>query len=245
MKKISKLFKIRRNLAYLLLMVLSVGSNRFKPRSRKGRKSIEFWLSVSKFARDRASHRCNQYYDNRHPQHYMWLGHNQYLYDNVNEGDRVLDVGCASSYYPQWLAEKAESVVGVDILPERIALSRENNSKENVSFELMDVTQEMPKGQFDVVVCSHVIEHLDDPVAVLDNLAHHVPRILVKVPLIDTDWVKMVKRDIGMFWMDTTDHRREYTAELLRQQLEDSGWEVEEIIRGYDLRAKAKSTYLA
>lgn len=44
--------------------------------------------------------------------------------------------------------------------------------------------------------------------------------------------------------MDDSDHRREHTEDLLRQQLEASGWQVIEIIRGYDLRATAISPYL-
>jgi SAM-dependent methyltransferase len=133
-------------------------------------------------------------------------------------------------------AEKAADVVGVDNRPDLIELARRNNQKPNVHFELMDATEKLPSGQFDVAILSHVIEHLDDPMPLLDSL--------VKVPMEDAHWFKLVKREIGMFWMDDSDHRREYTEDLLREQLEASGWHVIEITRGYDLRATAISPYL-
>jgi len=212
------------------------------PGSIAGRASLQFWFGVQQFANAQINTICSAYYDQKHPKHYLWLGHNQYLYDGVRPGERVLDVGCGASYYPQWIAEKAAEVVGVDIRPERIDLARRNNQCDNVRFELMDVTREVPAGSFDVVICSHVLEHLDDPVAVLQGLARKVPRLLVKVPLVDSDWMKLVKQDIGMFSMDDADHQREYTEDLLREQLETSGWRVVEMIRGYDLRATALST---
>ena len=69
-----------------------------------------------------------------------------------------------------------------------------------------------------------------------------MPRLLVKVPLVDNHWWKLVKKDIGLFYLDGMDHRREYTEELLREQLEASGWRIIEMIRGFDLRTTAIST---
>lgn len=219
--------------------------SRITPGSTEGQASLKFWFEVQEFANGQINLTCNAYYGQKHPKHYLWLGHNQYLYDGVRAGDRVLDIGCGASYYQQWIAEKAAEVVGVDILPDRVELARRNNQKPNVRFELMDVTCDIPNGQFDVAICSHVIEHLDDPIPVLNSLAKKVPRLLLKVPLVDAHWMKLVKRDIGMFWMDDFDHRREYTEDLLEEHLEASGWQIVEMIRGYDLRASAISTYFS
>jgi SAM-dependent methyltransferase len=215
------------------------------PGSKAGRKSLELWFLIQELVEQQINHICSAYYDQKHPKHYLWLGHNRYLYDGVRPGERVLDIGCGASHYQQWIAEKAADIVGVDNRPDLIELARRNNQKPNVQFELMDVTEKLPSGQFDVAILSHVIEHLDDPMPLLDSLVKRVPRLLVKVPMEDAHWFKLVKREIGMFWMDDSDHRREYTEDLLREQLEASGWQVIEIIRGYDLRGTAISPYLS
>lgn len=51
------------------------------------------------------------------------------------------------------------------------------------------------------------------------------------------------KRDISVFWLDDVDHRREYTQELLNEQLNRSGWQIKEMVHGNDLRAPAVSTH--
>jgi len=238
--------EVRRQLLdFLLHSEQLVEAKRITPGSAAGRQSLKFWFEVQQFADRQINLICNAYYNHKHPKHYLWLGHNQYLYDGVQAGERVLDIGCGASYYQQWIAEKAAEVVGVDVVPDRIELSRRHNQKPNVRFQLMDVIRDLPDGQFDVAICSHVIEHLDDPIPMLNSLAKRIRRLLVKVPLVDAHWMKLVKRDIGMFWMDDADHRREYTEDLLRRQLEASGWQVNEMIRGYDLRATAISTYFS
>jgi hypothetical protein len=144
----------------------------------------------------------------------------------------------------QWLSEKVQSVTCVDNRLIRVEQARKNNQKNNIFYEQMDVTTDLPGGRFDVAVCSHVLEHLDDPVVFLQKLAEKVPRIVVKVPLDDSDWMKLVKKDLEIFWMDDTDHRREYNMEMLREHLEAGGWRIDEMIRGYDLRALAASKIL-
>lgn len=215
------------------------------PGSREGQEALRLWFEARTVLDGCVNRLCNQYYDGRHPKHYLWRVHNEYLIDGVRPGEHVLDIGCGNSAYQQWIAEKASDVLGIDIRPERIDEARRNCTMANVRFELMDITETVPPGPFDVVICSHVLEHLDDPVAVLRRLSGAIPRILVKVPLEDSDWMKLVKRDLGLFWMDDHDHRREYTEAMLREQLESAGWRLTDMVRGADLRATAVSTSTA
>ncbi len=219
--------------------------SQIEPGSAEGRRAFEVWFNVMSLADRRINQYCMSYYDGRHPKHVMWRAHNAFIVENVLPGDRVLDIGCGASYYTQELAEIAESVTGIDVNPERVAASQAMNQKPNVTYRVMDATRDIPEDAFDVAVCSHVIEHLDDPVAFLARVAERVPRLIVKVPLVDSDWRKLVKKDVGLFWMDDRDHRREYTEALLSDQLADAGWEVDTLIRGFDLRATARSKGLA
>jgi len=181
----------------------------------------------------------NRYYKGKHPKHHLWLEHNRFLYEAVTAADRVLDIGCGGSAYQDWIAHKVRRFVAVDIDPDRIAIAQRNHPDSLVEYRVMDVRRDLPAEQYDVAICSHVLEHLDEPVAFLRRLAAAVPRIVIKVPLADSDWIKLTRKDLGLFWMDDHDHRREYSEDMLRAQLEEAGWQIDTLVRGYDLRAIA------
>ncbi|NUB24906.1 hypothetical protein [Azospirillum brasilense] len=151
----------------------SIG-DRFAPGSPEGREAIAYWFEVIQYADRMLNLACNDYYDLRHPKHYLWTGHAAFLVENIRPGERVLDIGCGASYYQQWMAQTAAEVVAVDMA-------------------------------------------------------------------VDSTWYKLVRKDIGLFWMDDPDHRREYTLDLLREHLEAGGWTVASLVRGFDLRAIATS----
>jgi hypothetical protein len=182
---------------------------------------------------------ANLHYKGRHPKHHLWTEHNRFLYDECRPEDRVVDIGCGGSAYQEWIAGKVRCFVAVDIDPRRIEVAKRNHPNSPVEYRVMDVTTDLPAGEFDVAICSHVLEHLDDAVAFLRRLSELVDRVVIKVPLEDTNWIKVVRRDLGLIWLDDADHRREYTAELLAAQLAAAGWRIDKLIRGYDLRAAA------
>jgi len=74
-------------------------------------------------------------------------------------GKRVLDVGCGDKpYYPFFAS--AASYVGVDV-------------KENVEADLVGSVDALPveDGSYDIVVCTQVLEHVDDPALAVRELA--------------------------------------------------------------------------
>jgi SAM-dependent methyltransferase len=84
---------------------------------------------------------------------------------------RVLDAGCGTAYGTEILAGAgASEVVGVDIDPGVVEAARGRGGVD-VSFEVADA-RDLPftDGTFDVVVCFEVIEHVEDPEAILDEL---------------------------------------------------------------------------
>lgn len=179
-------------------------------------------------------------YDGRHPKHWLWRSHKQFFLDRLRPGERVLDVGCGASAYLLWMAERGCRVTACDINPARIEQARSIMSHPNLSFEVRDVTSEPPREPYDAVICSHVIEHLDEPVTMLRALTRNAPRLLAAVPPDDNRWQKVMFRDLGLAWKDDEDHRREYTPALLREQIEAGGWRVTELHAGVDIKAVAE-----
>lgn len=99
-----------------------------------------------------------------HVARYTWAG-------ALATGKRVLDAGCGTGYGSELLARSgAIDVVGIDIDAETVAAA--GRAAPQATFEVADV-RELPAalGEFDLIVCFEVLEHLDDPTAALDRLA--------------------------------------------------------------------------
>ncbi len=72
---------------------------------------------------------------------------------------RVLDVGCGQKPYYPYFAGYADSYVGVDVV-------------ENPAAELLGGVEDLPvdDASFDVVLCTQVLEHCDDPARAVAEL---------------------------------------------------------------------------
>ena len=75
-------------------------------------------------------------------------------------GGFVLDLCCGDGYYARhFYANRAEKVVAVDFDADAIHYAKRVNAAPNVSYELRDVRESLPDGQFDTIVWSGAIEH--------------------------------------------------------------------------------------
>ncbi len=106
-------------------------------------------------------------------------------------GARVLEAGCGNGGCGAALAEAGSLVTMVDLDPRMAALAQEHNAKEGIDARVLvaDVADEEAPcyGQepFDLVVFRDVMEHLEDPVRVLEVVRRHLGpngRVFVEFP---------------------------------------------------------------
>jgi len=183
---------------------------------------------------------CVEYYKGKHPKHHLWTGHYQFILDNIENGATVLDVGCgASSSYTQKLAKKCKIIDCCDYKPDLVERSIKANQFSNVNFFICDITREVPTKNYDMVILSHVLEHLNDPVKVLENLQKITNKLIIRLPRYDDHWMYLVKKDIGLFYFKDADHKREYTLQDAIAEVEKAGWNVTTALNDIDIKIVA------
>jgi 2-polyprenyl-6-hydroxyphenyl methylase / 3-demethylubiquinone-9 3-methyltransferase len=90
------------------------------------------------------------------------------------EGKTALDVGCGAGLLAEPLARLGAEVTGLDAAPELIAAAREHAAAQGLAINYGAGELTKLEGQFDLITCMEVIEHVADPAAFVQALAKRV-----------------------------------------------------------------------
>jgi 2-polyprenyl-6-hydroxyphenyl methylase/3-demethylubiquinone-9 3-methyltransferase len=90
-------------------------------------------------------------------------------------GRRVVDVGCGGGLLSESLARAGAQVTGVDLAPGMVEVARLHAAEGSLAIDYRvasaeELAQAMP-GQFHVVTCMEMLEHVPDPAAMTATLA--------------------------------------------------------------------------
>ncbi|MGC4856304.1 class I SAM-dependent methyltransferase [Micromonospora sp. DT4] len=88
----------------------------------------------------------------------------EYLRENLDSGQRAIDLGCAGGFMCEMLATKFDEVVGIDISPDLLDIARRDRSRTNITYELTDLLLVTPEthGHFDLVYSAYTLHHVPD-----------------------------------------------------------------------------------
>jgi len=150
--------------------------------------------------------------------------HIAFLTRGLDRGARVLDVGCGRGVILGPLADRGLEVHGVEVSAEA-ARGADPRAEVRVAARLADAGY--PEAFFDEVVIWHVLEHLADPRAALEEMQRILKpggRLIVAVP----NFSSAQARWSGAAWfhLDLPRHLYQFPLEALCRLLEDVGFEV-------------------
>lgn len=161
-----------------------------------------------------------------HPKHRL-MNYHKFFVDNVSEDDIVLDIGCGNGALTFDIAKKAKYVYGIDINPQNIETARAKYGADNVTYIIGDATNFKFDEKFNVIILSNVLEHIENRIAFLLKVAKLAERFLIRVPMINRDWVVLYKKELGLPYMSDPTHKTEYTLESFIDELSKAGLRIE------------------
>jgi 2-polyprenyl-3-methyl-5-hydroxy-6-metoxy-1,4-benzoquinol methylase len=161
-------------------------------------------------------------------------------------GSIWLDAGCGTGTLSRWLAERGCAVLGVDAASSMIAAAEalsENAAVEcRPEFARIESIERLrlDRGSFDGILCSSVLEYVDDPVGCLAEFVRVLKPgglLLVSIP----NRVSIVRKaqvagyrfgaGLGQNWFPFIQHsRHQYRAHEFSKVLSQAGFATETII---------------
>lgn len=177
-----------------------------------------------------------------HPKHHLMKYYNFFL-ENIHPESTILDIGCGNGYLTYKVAEKATKVTGIDTEKANINLAQKLHSKENIEYILGDATKYPFSEKYHFIILSNVLEHIENRIEFLQNISKLSPKILIRIPMLDRDWLTLLKKELGMFYFCDTTHFTEYTEESFQKEMLTANLAVESTtIRFGEIWAIVKTT---
>lgn len=172
-----------------------------------------------------------------HPKHRL-MQYKEWFLEHIHEDDVVLDIGSNTGAMPRLFSKKATFVYGIEIDSRLVKKALEQDVPDNVKLIVGDATQYNYDAlrPVSLITLSNVLEHIEQRVYFISSLINKLNweknkqrRVLIRVPMIDRDWITLYKREVGAEWRLDPTHYTEYTMTELQYELSAAGLIVNEV----------------
>lgn len=188
--------------------------------------ALKIILRAHSFTYRLASFLAQKVEENRlHPKHRL-TNYHKFFVDNLTPVDTVLDIGCGNGALAYDLSKKAKKIVGIDLNRGNIEVAKEKYSAPNIEYIVGDVTKDLPNGNFNVILLSNVLEHIEKRVEFLSSLKEKGSKFLIRVPMLNRSWIDLYKKELELEYRLDKTHFVEYTFESFKEELDRAGLRV-------------------
>lgn len=152
-----------------------------------------------------------------------------FIKKQVELTDKVLDLGSGYGDMSNKLAEFAKKVVGVDYVKENVEIAKSKHAKYNLEFIYGDAFDylESCNEKFDVIILSHILEHIDEPLDFLKKCVPHAKKIFIELPDYDKTYLNHYRTQLNNKIQYTdADHVWEFDREELFELIKNCGLKV-------------------
>jgi SAM-dependent methyltransferase len=153
----------------------------------------------------------------------------KFILDNLDERSSVLDLGCNLGDISFIIAEKARKVVGVDFNEKAIEIAKKRYQRQNLEFHCGEALEFLKRSSehFDVLILSHILEHLDNPQDFLNKFKDNFNSIYIELPDFERNYLNHYRKDldIKLIYSDA-DHISEFDRDELKALLKNCNLEI-------------------
>lgn len=150
------------------------------------------------------------------------IRYHEFFVERVSSDESVLDIGCGNGAVAYDVAsKKGATVLGIDLNSENISFAQTRHRHPCLRFLVGDALKDLPDGDFDIVILSNVIEHIEKRVRFLQRINREINpnRLLFRVPLFQRDWRVPLKKELGVDYRLDPTHFIEYSQEEFFDEL--------------------------
>lgn len=161
-----------------------------------------------------------------HPKHRI-MRYKEWFLEQIDKNWIILDVGCNTGMMPYLFSEKAKFVYGIEIAENLIREAKRKRQNDNIEYICADATLfDFKDIKIDCVTLSNVLEHIENREEFLHKLVQNIlwnnnddKRLLIRVPMINREWIVLYKKELGIDYRLDSTHFTEYTLEQLEDEL--------------------------
>jgi glycosyltransferase involved in cell wall biosynthesis len=171
-----------------------------------------------------------QLFNSVHPKN-IFNYRNEFFKENVNSADVVLDIGCGTGQILFKISPIIKKGIGIDYDENNQKVMKQNFDAENLEFiqgdmYAYDYKSLKTKEKYNVAIFSHLLEHVEDPVSLINKI--DAEKVLVCVPS-QEKWLSQLKKHLKLPYITDPTHYREYTRKMLVEQLVAAGYVIDYI----------------
>lgn len=199
--------------------------HKLMPLSSKGK--FKLYLNMT-WMFERLAHEMsfNNYQEEKHP---LRTYPRKFLQTYLRNDFTVLDLGCHTGEITNMAAEVAKKVVGIDYNADAIKKAKVKYQRDNLSFLAGEAFDFLSKNDesFDVLLLSHILEHLDNPKDFLNTFKHFFQYLYIELPDFDKTYLNHYRKDLNLRLIYTDDdHVSEFDRYELASLLEECNIEI-------------------
>ncbi|MFN8296424.1 MAG: class I SAM-dependent methyltransferase [Chitinophagales bacterium] len=148
-----------------------------------------------------------------------------FLINKISKNQRVLDIGCGTGNVILKLLPYTENIVGIDHNQVSLNVIKQKINNPTIKLicgDIFNYMNENPSEHFDVIILSHILEHLDNPKEFLNNVLSFGDFFYVEVPDFNSSHLNLLRKhlDTDLIYTDN-DHVTEFDRKEIQTIFKD------------------------